>query len=344
MDALWATSRTSRPRPARSPPACPATTAAPERAAPEPAATLNVALSAPVLRTRRGPPPRSSGRCSPRSMGTAAPVVTATVTTPPAVGDGVSERRGDVGARGRRRLGSWRHGEPETRGGDGAGRARRRSMAATSNATCRVALPARARPHALSRESPTRPSRCTASSTRERRSCPSPGLGERARGLGQREPALSRRLHHLDALLVEDYRAPPHLRDRDCAAAATSTVPSPCPDAPALIASHAASTDAAQAHSRAAETVKLLVAPGAGTCPSPLTVTAHRLIGDGDVAWRWSRTSRSPLRGDHASAAMRIERRADSHGSGTWVFVLRVRPCSKSPAIPPGGNVRKRVR
>src|SRR3990170_1369165 len=34
--------------------------------------------------------------------------------------------------------------------------------------------------------------------------------------------------------------------------AATSTVPSPCPDAPALIASHAASTEAAQAHSRAA--------------------------------------------------------------------------------------------
>src|SRR5687767_11237742 len=66
--------------------------------------------------------------------------------------------------------------------------------------------------------------------------------------------------------------------------AATSTVPSPCPDAPALIDSHAASTEAAQEHSRAADTVKLLVAPAAGTCPSPLTVTEHRLRPDGEVA------------------------------------------------------------
>jgi hypothetical protein len=68
------------------------------------------------------------------------------------------------------------------------------------------------------------------------------------------------------------------------AAAATSTDPSPCPDAPVLMASQVASTEAVQAHSRAAETLKLLVAPAAGTCPSPLTVTAHRLIEDGDVA------------------------------------------------------------
>ena len=68
------------------------------------------------------------------------------------------------------------------------------------------------------------------------------------------------------------------------AAAVTSTVPSPCPDAPALMVSHCASTDADHAHSRAADTLKLRLPPWAGTCPSPLTVTEQRLIGVGPVA------------------------------------------------------------
>jgi hypothetical protein len=45
------------------------------------------------------------------------------------------------------------------------------------------------------------------------------------------------------------------------AAAVTSTVPSPCPEAPPLIASHCPSTDADQEHSRAADTLKLRLPP-----------------------------------------------------------------------------------
>ena len=67
------------------------------------------------------------------------------------------------------------------------------------------------------------------------------------------------------------------------AAAETSTVPSPCPEVPALMASHCPSTDADQEHSRAADTLKLRLPPCAGTCPSPLTVTEQRLIGEGPV-------------------------------------------------------------
>ena len=103
------------------------------------------------------------------------------------------------------------------------------------------------------------------------------------------EGADSEKLHSAAACITStrcSFRTtePRRTRGSGLAAAATSTVPSPCPEAPALMASQVASTDAAQAHSRAAETVKLLVAPAAGTCPSPLTVTAHRLIEDGDVA------------------------------------------------------------
>ena len=48
--------------------------------------------------------------------------------------------------------------------------------------------------------------------------------------------------------------------------------------------SHCPSTDADQAHSRAADTLKLRLPPWAGTWPSPLTVTEQRLIDVGAVA------------------------------------------------------------
>ena len=50
------------------------------------------------------------------------------------------------------------------------------------------------------------------------------------------------------------------------------------------MASHCPSTDADQAHSRAAETLNVRLPPWAGTCPSPLTATEHREIGLGPVA------------------------------------------------------------
>jgi hypothetical protein len=66
-------------------------------------------------------------------------------------------------------------------------------------------------------------------------------------------------------------------------AAANSTVPSPCPFAPARIVSHAPSVDADQAHSRAADTVMVPTPPCAGTLPPPFVVTAQRVIVVGDV-------------------------------------------------------------
>ena len=102
------------------------------------------------------------------------------------------------------------------------------------------------------------------------------------------------------------------------ATAEISTDPSPCPVPPALIVSHWPSTEAVQAHSRAAETVSRLVPPSAGSCPAAPTVTEQRLIGVGPVAVAVVADDPHPAASDNAAAAA-AERTSD--GRVTIQFV-----------------------
>jgi len=78
--------------------------------------------------------------------------------------------------------------------------------------------------------------------------------------------------------------APRRICGSGLAVAANSTVPSPCPLAPDLMLSHVPSTDADQAHSRAAVRLMEAVPPVAGKGVSrPCIDIAHRLIDVGDV-------------------------------------------------------------
>src|SRR5688500_4326763 len=102
--------------------------------------------------------------------------------------------------------------------------------------------------------------------------------------------------------------APRRIAGSGLATAANSMAPSPCPVVPVLMLSHCASADAAQTHSRAADTARLPAPPWAGTWPLPFTVTAQRLIVVGEVAVLVVADDPQPV----ASARVESERRIES--------------------------------
>ena len=77
--------------------------------------------------------------------------------------------------------------------------------------------------------------------------------------------------------------APLRVTGSALAAAANSTVPSPCPDAPDRIDSQAPSAVAVHEHSRAADTVTVPLPPCAPIAPAPVGVTLQRVNEEGDV-------------------------------------------------------------